>query len=484
MKQPFGFRLSWIACGICWLAQAPGAFATPGQVADSPTITGGIGCAISNPETISPAKTTDGYTIAKFCDAITAKAGYLHTTLQISGFSSNPGQNWLVSAGTTAITWQGSQAVQFSYLNGTATWDFGTGGPAFYGHPQPAHATIVHGGDVGYLNMKFQVMAVDYAPPGAQSSVNYGMSAMRGTATNNSKTFSSSVTVTVTGDVGVNFFGIVEGGLTGSTSTAYSQQSGSNSTISVQTTASNAVIVKGPSSSAVGVNHDADVIWVWVNPLAVEYLGPNNTVAWGGYAWNGADDAQEMEVIPLYVGWLKNPSTMDPAVAARLRRAWDQTGLGGLTAADYAQILQADPFATSSSYNPSADTGHRFDMVSGSTIPYVPASPGFQPVTWQGSIATQQTSSQGQSASHTYKVGFTLDWSSKVDWVAEVASDIKLENTYQWDDSWSNTINSQTGKTASYSITGPASTDHYTGPVSFQVWRDNIYGSFMFYPVQ
>jgi len=26
--------------------------------------------------------------------------------------------------------------------------------------------------------------------------------------------------------------------------------------------------------------------------------------------------------------------------------------------------------------------------------------------------------------------------------------------------------------------------DKYTGPMSFQVWRDNIYGSFMFYPVQ
>lgn len=101
-----------------------------------------------------------------------------------------------------------------------------------------------------------------------------------------------------------------------------------------------------------------------------------------------------------------------------------------------------------------------------------------------GSFVTQQTTSQGQTASQSYSAGFTLDWSSKVDWVAEVASDIKLTNTYQWTDSWSSTINSQTGKTASYSITGPASTDNYTGPISFQVWRDNIYGSFMFYPVQ
>jgi hypothetical protein len=35
----------------------------------------------------------------------------------------------------------------------------------------------------------------------------------------------------------------------------------------------------------------------------------------------------------------------------------------------------------------------------------------------------------------------------------------------------------------SYSVTGPQSSDNYTGPVSFQVYRDNIYGSFMFYPL-
>lgn len=491
MEQLRGIRVFWVACGICWLV--PGSFAsaqTPGTIVDTPTITKG-GDALSNQGfsygsygSISPTKTAEGYQYLGFFDIYRqGKIGACtNTRLVIGGFTSNPGQSWLVSAGVNGVSWKASQG-NYTYSSGQATWTFPCG-PAFIGKTSPAQATIIHNGDVAYLDMKFQVLAVDYAPPGAQSSVSYGSSAMRGTGTTNSSTFSSSVTTTVTGDLGVNLFGVVEGGLTASTSTQYSQQTGSNSSISVQTTSSNAATVKGPLSSSVGVDHDADVIWVWVNPLAVEYLGPNNTVAWGGYAWNGADDAQVMEVIPLYVGWLKNPSTMSSSVAARLKRLWDQTGLGGLTAADYAQILKADPFAASSSYNPSTDTGHRFDLVSGSTIPYVPASPGFQPVTSQGTFSTQQTSSQGKTAMQSYMVTFTLDWSSQIDWIAEVAQDIKVANTYQWTDSWSSTINSQTGKTASYSITGPAASDNYTGPVSFQVWRDNIYGSFMFYPVQ
>jgi hypothetical protein len=139
-------------------------------------------------------------------------------------------------------------------------------------------------------------------------------------------------------------------------------------------------------------------------------------------------------------------------------------------------------FATNPAYNPATDAAHRFDLVNNATIPYVPASPGLQPITTQGSIATQTTTTQGQSAQNGYTVGFTLDFSSKINFIAELASDIKISNSYTTTTAWSSSINSQTGKTAMYSITGPAASDHYTGPVSLDVWRDNIYGSFMFHP--
>jgi hypothetical protein len=74
---------------------------------------------------------------------------------------------------------------------------------------QPASVAIIHGGDAGYLDLKFQVVAVDYAPPGAQSTVNYSNSAMRGTQTTNSGSYNNNVTVSVSGDVGTNLFGFV-----------------------------------------------------------------------------------------------------------------------------------------------------------------------------------------------------------------------------------------------------------------------------------
>ena len=38
-----------------------------------------------------------------------------------------------------------------------------------------------------------------------------------------------------------------------------------------------------------------------------------------------------------------------------------------------------------------------------------------------------------------------------------------------------------TTNSAAYSITGPQASDNYTGPVVFDVYQDNVYGTFAFY---
>jgi hypothetical protein len=236
-------------------------------------------------------------------------------------------------------------------------------------------------------------------------------------------------------------------------------------------------------SSAAGVDHDYDIVWVWLNPLVTLVLAPNtNAVLWTGYAFNNADDTRQMEVVPLYVRWLKNPATIPANVAARLARSWDLSGNGGLTATDYATILAADPFS-SASYNPNTDVQHRFDLQGNHTFNYQPPPAGGQPITQTFSVATQATSSQGQSAQNTYSTAFTIDFSTGANFIATLSADIKLSNTYTTTNKWSITTNSATGRTASLSITGPAVEDNYTGPVALQVWRDNVYGSFMFYPL-
>lgn len=316
--------------------------------------------------------------------------------------------------------------------------------------------------------LKFQILGVDYAPPGSRSTVTYGGNTMLGTSTTNTQSWATDVSLTATSPMGQDFGG--------STVVDYTQSSTSTSSNAITITDGNTEIIPGPASSAAGVDHDYDVIWVWLNPIAELQIYSSTNLKWQ-YAYNPEDDADEMEVIPLYVIWLKNPSLIPSNVAARLARSWDTTGLGGLTAADYATILAADPFADNSAFNPNTDTSGRFDLEGGETISYEPPPAGGQPITSTQTESTQITSTLGQSATHSYSVAVSA--TQMTPYVNFTES-----GKYTTTDGWSSIINNGTTKTASLSITGPSYSDDYTGPTVFQVWRDNVYGSYMFYPVQ
>jgi hypothetical protein len=53
-------------------------------------------------------------------------------------------------------------------------------------------------------------------------------------------------------------------------------------------------------------------------------------------------------------------------------------------------------------------------------------------------------------------------------------------DTLSWTNKWSSQSTQQVGQTAAVSVTGPAFADNYTGPVEFNVFQDNVYGTFMF----
>jgi hypothetical protein len=52
----------------------------------------------------------------------------------------------------------------------------------------------------------------------------------------------------------------------------------------------------------------------------------------------------------------------------------------------------------------------------------------------------------------------------------------------QWTNKWTSSKNNSVLQTQDLSIKNPLSTDNYTGPEQMQVWTDNLYGTFMFYP--
>lgn len=335
----------------------------------------------------------------------------------------------------------------------------------------------------GVIHLKYKILGVDYAPPGAHSNVTYNANMLRGSSTDTSQAYKNDVSVSTSVGGGGSFFGIFGGKNTTTASTSYSQQTDTSTSISISTTATIIDTIPGPLSSAVGVDHDYDIVWVWVNPSLELSLNTSTSIQWNGYAYDAEDDSNEMEVIPLYVSYLKNPASIPSNIAVRLARSWDTTGLGGLTSADYATILTADPFA-SGSYNPNTDTGHRFDIQGGQTFSYTPPPAGGQPITQSYSVASQTTSTQGQGAQHSYSAGYSYDANYSVNFFGELSADLKVADTFTSTSTWSSKVMSGTGQTASLSIVGPASSDNYTGPTQFQVWRDNVYGSFMFYPVK
>ena len=92
---------------------------------------------------MSPTKTSNGYTYYRFSDQAPIGSGkYNGAGLAIEGFTSDPGQGWLISATVAGTTETGAGAVNYTYISGTATWQW-TNGPIFPGtgtYP----STIIH----------------------------------------------------------------------------------------------------------------------------------------------------------------------------------------------------------------------------------------------------------------------------------------------------------------------------------------------------
>jgi hypothetical protein len=351
----------------------------------------------------------------------------------------------------------------------------------------------------GHINPKYIVMAVTYAPPGAQSSANYGNSTLLGNSTTiaDSSNFQSQISVSLKATTGAA--PII--GLSGTTTYSYSQQwtedQDTSSTISMNKTTAIAEAVSGPTSS-LGLNHDYDVIWLWLNPLSqFDVLPGPNSVTWTGYAYD-ANDIPEMDVYPVYVGYLNGHFAMPSNVASVLARTWAsvyQWGPNegpGLTAQDFAAILATDPFSDPT-YMVSVPVGSRtssdgrFTVTGNQNVSYVPPPPGGNPTTQSYTESYESTDTAGQGSKHTLQVAWSLDQSISASFgphfIASLTAETQYSRTQTWTHEWSTTRTNTSSQSASLSVTGPAATDNYTGPTEFVVYQDNIFGTFMFYPV-
>ena len=242
------------------------------------------------------------------------------------------------------------------------------------------------------LNPKYIVLGVVYNPPGAKSTASYTSTSSVGTSTSLTDSFKAGVSVSVSQGATVSIAGS-GAGATGTATTTFSQQTDSTSSKAVTDTDAATKVIDGPASSTVGVDHDFDKIYVWINPLIDVTVYSDSSLNWTAYSYNNLDN-QGMDVVEMPVSWLENPTTIPADVASRLARTWDTSGLGGLTDADYATILQRDP-VVNAAYNPSTDSLHRYDY-QGINFNYEPAAQGEQPAPASYTVTHQVTTTSGR----------------------------------------------------------------------------------------
>jgi len=384
----------------------------------------------------------------------------------------------------------------------------------------------------GHVNPKFIVMGVTYAPPGHASTVSYQNSTSLGTTTASNNSFSSqfSESISVTGSTGncdagsgssiIGFSGGVC--VTGTESTSYTQQSNSSNSISVVNKSSIQNKTTGTPNDFAPVDHDYDLIWLWLNPISTftYYPALSKNLEWDGYGYDMADQPA-MDIWPVLLGYLNGnfkcyaiDPNCDPEDAQVLARSWVTvsnpqtwpTGEGpGLTMADLANIAKADPWGGNPNYvvtlgstNPPTTTDGRFTIVpvngnNSQSFAYKQAGPGngsgltqtyTNENTTTNTVATGNTYTFQQAFGLEEKVGGSFFWQS-------VQFDFKQSSTFTWTHSHLLTTTNITDSTDTLSITGPPCPAPPPGPCNpayagfpeFDVYQDNLFGSFMFWGI-
>lgn len=447
---------------------------------------------------------------------------------------------------------------------------------------------------------KYVVLGVVYAPPGSGSSVTYGQSQMVGASQDISSSFGQSnmVTVSISEEAGPLAVGFGSVGAGFSIGSGWGETTTNSTNLSVQTTQGNAVSTAGPVSSALGVNHDNDIIYILLNPVAgvSNYTGPaaGNLASflWNGISYNSCDltDLSDQmnvyqviggcdpnqypfpDIVAIPVWCLKNPYYPGTSCSQWLpytSRSWDTSYWGTdpdtglplgpmLTLRDYANILSQDPFVTQTlvpyanipnnychqtngkySYgvninpndselsiptspssanltvaqcvlaggipnpanaNPntpvtctwpanfcggtagsSTVSMQRFDPYD--TVQYPEPGINGQPQTYSGSLSYQTTSQNGKTveSTSTTQLGWSVDFTIGVCFFVCSRTSITDQNTYTSKYSTTTETTNQTTSTASYSIVGPQLSDNYQGPTTYNVYKDNVFGTFAFY---
>jgi hypothetical protein len=378
----------------------------------------------------------------------------------------------------------------------------------------------------GWVCPKWVVLSVLYAPPGNASFANYQNSASQGITTTIANSFSQDIGLSVQIGAKINVWG-TGGKISGTSSSDYTQSSQGSQATTVMKSSSLLWPIAGVGDNFNPVNHNNDIILVWLNPQSVFSFDPNYpaNMTWNGLGYDN-NDIPGMDIFAVPVGKLNGTTAFDQSDLNELNRAWATNqpwpNGPGLTATDFAQILAYDAFANCSYSNvteqfancvdntentgggnfptppPITSTDGRFTLAPGlnSDIPYIQAYGTSQSKPIVYTESTTNTTVDSTQTSHSQKQEFSLSESFTVGsnilglFTAQLNWTLKESDTLNWTHTFTESLTNTTSNTSSFSLAGPTCTvsgntcsPPYAGPPEFLVYQDSLYGTFMFYPV-
>ena len=276
----------------------------------------------------------------------------------------------------------------------------------------------------------------------------------------------------------------------------------------------------GPASDYIGLDHDYDLIEVWINPVML-FTVYNTTIAgetkigWWGYGSSALDPTAPIDIWSIPAGCLNGDFAQTlSACAAPLgafQRTWAASenwpsGQGpGLTQTDLNNILAADPWGrctpndpVGSTACPTYSTGFlfpNFSLSDQTELPYVQPLPGGQPAPHSYSVSTTNAQTQGSSTTVTNSQTYGYeDAVARTGFLSAFSSTLSFSQTITTSYSYNATLSTTNTTTGTANITGPACVGNPCNPSyppspitfgtanAFDVFIDARFGTFAFLP--
>ena len=384
----------------------------------------------------------------------------------------------------------------------------------------------------GVINPKYLIVGITYAPPGPSSFISYTDTSYVGntsditTATGNDTSISGSATLSVGGGSGGGGGGANGNGgksapvqgwngisITGTAGSEHSQTTTNENTYTWTSQLTNGYKTGGTPNALYPVDHDYDIIWLWLNPTVVytvDMSSPNAAPTWNGYGYDSNDpNINAPDIVGINVGYL-NGDLSSSSVTTYLERQWAQNeGLiwpngdtAALTPTDYANILAADPF-TNSNYSvilpspcsaPCTTTDGRFTEAMSPTgsSEYIQYLQEVANLTSTYTETYAATSTASKTVQNQYKVSWGVSGSLsgyfgfKLGISLSDSGSMTVTNTTKTSTTTTDTQATQASVTSPPCSGSPCSS--YSGqapqqPPIFDIYQDDLYGGLVFWGV-